>query len=176
MKKQDVLKVLEGCSGVVTRCELLGTERTEILNEVQKEDASGDYSGMRNMYLEVVSAKEKLDTAVSAYLLNAGNNRAINFETLRNGIKVFAEKHGGKSFATWFDANFSNKSSLPVFFSVSVLASKINEIFDGYIKTLDEVNQVRKIRESIKDRKARLLAELARIEAAEAAEEEVKQK
>ena len=104
MKKQDVLKVLESCSGVVTRCELLGTERTEILNEVQKEGACGDYDTMHDMYLAVVSAKEKLDLAVSAYLLNAGNNRAINFETLRNGIKVFAEKHGGKSFVTWFVA------------------------------------------------------------------------
>lgn len=175
MKKQDVLKVLEGCSSVVTRCELLGTERTEILNEVQKEDASGDYSGMHDMYLEVVSAKEKLDSAVSAYLLNAGNNRTLNFETLRNGVKTFAEKHEGKSFVTWFDGSYTVDSSLPVFFSVSVLASKINEIFEEYVKTLNEVNRVRKVRESIKDRKARLLAELKKLEAAEAAEE-VKQK
>lgn len=175
MKKQEVLKVLEGCSGVVTRCDLLGTERTEILNEVQKENVSGDYTSMHTLYLEVAAAKAKLDAAVSVYLLNAGNNKALNFETLRNGVKAFAEKHEGKGFVTWFDANFTINSSLPVFFSVSVLASKINEIFEAYVKTLNEMNQVRKMRESIKDRKARLLAELARIEAAEAAGE-VKQK
>lgn len=175
MKKQDVLKVLEGCNSVVTRCELLGTERTEILNEVQKAEAGGEYSGMHTLYLEVAAAKAKLDAAVSTYLLSVGNNKALNFETLRNGVKTFAEKHEGKSFVTWFDANFSNNSSLPVFFSVSVLASKINEIFEEYVKTLNEVNQVRKSRESIKDRKARLLAELKKIEAVEAAAE-VKQK
>lgn len=175
MKKQEVLKVLESCSGVVTRCDLLGTERTEILNEVQKENVSGDYTSMHTLYLEVAAAKAKLDAAVSVYLLNAGNNKALNFETLRNGVKAFAEKHEGKGFVTWFDENFTINSALPVFFSVSVLASKINEIFEAYVKTLNEVNQVRKMRESIKDRKARLLAELARIEAAEAAGE-VKQK
>ena len=79
MKKQDVLKVLESCSGVVTRCELLGTERTEILNEVQKEGASGDYAGMHDMHLKVVSAKEKLESAVSAYLLNAGNRLLVAY-------------------------------------------------------------------------------------------------
>lgn len=170
MKKQDVLKTLESCTRVTARCEYLGNERTEVIREYQKEDVSGDYTHLHELYLQVVEAQAALDVELNAYLLNIANNSALNFEALRNGVKNFAENHNEKGFLSWFDNRMTPEEVTDVFFSVSVLASRVIILYTDYMKEVDEVNNVRKARETAKERKARLLAALAEIEAAEAAE------
>lgn len=170
MKKQDVLEVLNGCNGVVTRCELLGTERSEVIREFQKENPTSDYIHLHSLYKAVEKAQNELEKALNAYLFSVGNIRSLNFEALRNGVRAFAEERKTRNFVAWFDDRENKESVIDIFFSVSVLASKIVALYTDYVNELDEVNEVRRARESAKDRKARLLAELARIEAAEAAE------
>jgi hypothetical protein len=164
MKKETIVTTLESAKGVVARCEYLGTERTEIIREYQKDLVSGDYKNMRDLYLAVVEAQTALESALNAYLLKLGNNRVLNFDALRQAVKAFAEEHKANGFLAYFDERYTAESISDVYFSISVLATKIGGLYTDYMKTKEDAANVRKGRERLADRKARLLAELAKIE------------
>lgn len=167
MKKEVITATLESAKGVVARVEYLGTERTEIIREYQKDSVSSEYANMHGLYLAVVDAQTALESALNAYLLKLGNNKALNFDALRQSIKAFADKHNCSGLVTYFDGRYSADSITDVYFSISVLASKVSGIYTDYMKTKEESANIRKGRERLADRKARLLAELAKIETEE---------
>ncbi len=171
MKKQDVLNVLCGNKRVAARCELQGIERTEIIREYQKEDASGYYTSMHNLYLSVVEAQKELDAALNSYFLAIGNNRALNFEALRNGVKAFADSYNCKAFLSWFDSTYTANDFNELLYSVSVLASKVCELYKRWSVLNTAATNEKNKRISAAERKARLLAELSALEEEEANEE-----
>ena len=164
MKKQTILETLENNPKVSTLCQIIGTDRTQVIREYQKDSASGDYRVLHNLYKAVVEAQNALDIQLNAYLLKLGNNRALNFDALRQAVKAFAEEHKVSGFLAYFDENFTAKDITETFYSVSVLATKLGGIYVDYLKTKETAANIRKGRERLADRKARLLAELAKIE------------
>ena len=164
MKKETITATLESAKGIVARCEYLGTERTGIIREYQKDSVSGDYKNMHGLYLAVVEAQNQLESALNAYLLKLGNNRTLNFDALRQAVKVFSKEYKASGFLAYFDERYTANSISDVYFSVSVLATKVGGIYTDYLKTKEDAINVRKGRERLADRKARLLAELAKIE------------
>ena len=164
MKKQTILETLEKSPKVSTLCEYLGTERTEVIREYQKPLVSGDYSELRGLYLDVTEAQGKLENALNAYLLKLGNNRALNFYALRQAVKTFAEEHKASGLLAYLDGKYTAESISEIFYSVSVVATKVGGIYADYLKTKEKAANIRKGRERLADRKARLLAELAKIE------------
>ncbi len=170
MKKEIITATLESCKGVVARVDYLSTERTEVIREYQKDSVSVEYAEMHDLHLAVVEAQKTLESAMNAYILKCGNNRALNFDALRNAIKAFAEKHDCSALVSYFDDKYTADSLSDVYFSVSVLATKVGAIYTDYQSLQKDVFNTRKQRESLKARKARLLAELAKLEEAETGE------
>lgn len=164
MKKQTILETLEKSPKVSTLCEYLCTERTEVIREYQKDSVSGDYCVLHDLYKAVVEAQNALDIQLNAYLLKLGNNKALNFDALRQSVKTFAEEHKVSGFLAYFDENFTAEDITETFYSVSVVATKVGGIYADYLKTKEKAANIRKGRERLADRKARLLAELAKIE------------
>ena len=164
MKKQTILETLEKSPKVSTLCEYLGTERTEVIREYQKSLVSGDYCELHGLYLDVVESQGKLDSALNAYLLKLGNNKALNFDALRQAVKAFAGAHKVSGFLAYFDENFTAEDITETFYSVSVLATKVGGLYTRYMDRKNKAANIRKGRERLADRKARLLAELAKIE------------
>ena len=164
MKKQTILETLEKSPKVSTLCEYLGTERIEVIREYQKDSVSREYGGMHDLYKAVVEAQNALDAQLNAYLLKLGNNKALNFDALRQAVKTFAEEHKVSGFLAYFDGKYTADGITETFYSVSVLATKVGGIYADYLKTKETAATIRKGRERLADRKARLLAELAKIE------------
>lgn len=164
MKKQTILETLENNPKVSTLCQILCTDRTQVIREYQKDSVSSDYREMHALYLVEAEAHGKLENALNAYLLKLGNNKALNFDALRQAVKAFAEEHKVSGFLAYFDGKYTAEDITETFYSVSVLATKLGGIYVDYLKTKETAANIRKGRERLADRKARLLAELAKIE------------
>lgn len=164
MKKQTILETLENNPKVSTLCQIIGTDRTGVIREYQKDSVSREYRSMHDLHLKVVEAQNALEIQVNAYLLKLGNNRALNFDALRQAVKAFAEEHKVSGFLAYFDGKYTAESISEILYSVSVVATKVGGIYADYLKTKENAANIRKGRERLADRKARLLAELAKIE------------
>ena len=164
MKKQTILETLENNPKVSTLCQIIGADRTQVIREYQKDSVSSDYREMHDLHLVVAEAQGKLENALNAYLLKLGNNRALNFDALRQAVKAFAEEHKASGLLAYFDGKYTAESISEIFYSVSVVATKVGGIYADYLKTKEKAANIRKGRERLADRKARLLAELAKIE------------
>lgn len=172
MKKKTFQDVLENTTAVTARVDVLNISRTEILREVQKENPSSDYATMNAIWQRVQAAKTELNVAVDAYLLNTGKGRAINFELVRNGVKAIAAGFKANKFVEWFDNHYDKDSFNDACFSVSVLASKVLELYKEFQVWGGELNEARNKRISLKARKAAALEALRQIEAEEKAAKE----
>ena len=72
-------------------------------------------------------------------------------------------KHKG-AFIAYSDSHITDKSDLPLFYSVSECSGYVTKLYNDYLSTLESVRKERAKRESLADRRARLLAELAALE------------
>lgn len=170
MKKEVISAAISGSARIETICALMNIERTEVLRETQKETPMSDYRELHSQWVELKRVESSYMEGVKKYVLSTGNNSALNAEVLRLAVKQFAEKHNCKNFVEWFDDHITSKDKLPVFYSESVLATFVMNLFADYQRFSGEIAAARKKRESNADRRARLLAELAALDKEEGKE------
>ena len=165
VKKSFIQSIADKSAKVNALCEYLGTLRTECVREYQKEDCSSTFCKMHEMWIQLSELSANLENELQKYILSDGTTINQNYESVRN--LVLAVDNNGKhkgAFIAYFDTHSTDKSDLPLFYSVSECSGYVTKLYNNYLETLEEVRKARTKRESLADKKARLLAELAALE------------
>ena len=165
VKKSFIQSIADKSAKVNALCEYLGTLRTECVREYQKDDCQATFGDMHDLWVQLSELSGKLECKVQSYILSDSTTINQNYESVRN--LVLAVDNNGKhkgAFIAYFDANVTDKGTLPLFYSVSECSGYVTKLYNNYLATLEDVRKARTKRESLADRKARLLAELAAIE------------
>ncbi len=165
VKKSFIQSIADKNAKVVALCEYLGTLRTECVREYQKDDCVATFDKMHDMWVQLSVLSTKLENELQSYVLSDSTTINQNFESVRN--LVLSVDNNGKhkwAFIAYFDAHVTDKSELPLFYSVSECSGYVTKLYNNYLATLEDVRKTRTKRERLADRKARLLAEIAAIE------------
>lgn len=165
VKKSFVQSIADKNAKVNALCEYLGTLRTECVREYQKEECVATFDKMHEMWKQINELSAKLERETQKYVLSDSTTINQNYESVRNLILAVDNnsKHKG-AFVAYFDAHATDKSELPLFYSVSECNRYVTKLYNNYLATLEDVRKTRTKRERLADRKARLLAEIAAIE------------
>lgn len=165
VKKSFVQSIADKNAKVNALCEYLGTLRTECVREYQKEECVATFDKMHEMWKQINELSAKLERETQKYVLSDSTTINQNYESVRNLILAVDNnsKHKG-AFVAYFDAHATDKSELPLFYSVSECSGYVTKLYNNYLATLEDVRKTRTKRERLADRKARLLAEIAAIE------------
>lgn len=171
IKKAFIQSIADESAKVNALCEYLGTLRTECIREYQKEECGKDAIEMHSLWLQISELSTKLEVKVQKYVLSDSQTINRNYESVRNLVLAVDNKGNHKhAFIAYFDTQVTDKTALPLFYSVSECSGYVTKLYNEYLSTLEGIREERCKRERLADRKARLLAEIAAIEEEEKSE------